>query len=107
MTERVNLSQALLADLDLYILDEPTNGLDPYWVIQVKQILQELIDNGKTVVLSSHIMRDIVEICDEIVILFEGVVRTAGTLEAIYSDTGCSSLEEVFQIGRASCRERR
>jgi len=96
MTQRVNLAQALLADVDLYILDEPTNGLDPYWVIQFKQILQELIDNGKTVVLSSHIMRDIVEICDEIVILFEGVVRTAGTLEAIYSETGCSSLEEVF-----------
>ncbi|GAB3802772.1 ABC transporter ATP-binding protein [Virgibacillus kimchii] len=96
MTQRVNLAQALLADVDLYILDEPTNGLDPFWVIQFKQILQELIDNGKTVVLSSHIMRDVVEICDEIVILFEGNVKTSGTLEDIYSETGCSSLEEVF-----------
>src|SRR5690625_1203557 len=96
MTQRVNLAQALLADVDLYILDEPTNGLDPFWVIQFKQILQELIDKGKTVVLSSHIMRDVVEICDEIVILFEGNVKTAGTLEDIYTETGCSSLEEVF-----------
>lgn len=96
MAQRVNLAQALLADVDLYILDEPTNGLDPYWVIQFKQILQELIDHGKTVVLSSHIMRDVVEICDEIVILFEGTVKTSGSLEAIYSETGCTSLEEVF-----------
>ena len=96
MTQRVNLAQALLADVDLYILDEPTNGLDPFWVIQFKQILQELINKGKTVVLSSHIMRDVVEICDEIVILFEGKVKSAGTLEEIYSETGCTSLEEVF-----------
>src|SRR5690625_756605 len=96
MTQRVNLAQALLADVDLYILDEPTNGLDPFWVIQFKQILQELIDQGKTVVLSSHIMRDVVEICDEIVILFEGIVKTSGTLDEIYMETGCSSLEEVF-----------
>jgi ABC-2 type transport system ATP-binding protein len=96
MTQRVNLAQALLADVDLYILDEPTNGLDPFWVIQFKQILQDLIDEEKTVVLSSHIMRDVVEICDEIVILFEGKIKTSGTLDDIYSETGCSSLEEVF-----------
>ncbi|PAV31078.1 lantibiotic ABC transporter ATP-binding protein [Virgibacillus profundi] len=96
MTQRVNLAQALLADVDLYILDEPTNGLDPFWVIQFKWILQELIDAGKTVILSSHIMRDVEEISDEIVILFEGKIKTAGTLEEIYSQTGYTSLEEIF-----------
>ncbi|MHA6251773.1 ABC transporter ATP-binding protein [Oceanobacillus sp. CAU 1775] len=96
MTQRVNLAQTLLADVDIYILDEPTNGLDPYWVIQFKLILQDLIAKGKTVILSSHIMRDVVEICDEIVILFAGEIRTAGTLEEIYAETGCSTLEEVF-----------
>ncbi|MGO4889316.1 ABC transporter ATP-binding protein [Anaerobacillus sp. MEB173] len=96
MGQRVNLAQALLADVDLYILDEPTNGLDPFWVIQFKDILQELIREGKTVVLSSHIMRDVVEICDEIIILFQGKVKTSGTLEEIYAEQNCSSLEEVF-----------
>lgn len=96
MTQRVNLAQALLADVDLYILDEPTNGLDPFWVIQFKRILQDLIAAGKTVILSSHIMRDVVEVCDEIIILFEGKIEAAGTLAEIYSETGCSSLEEVF-----------
>lgn len=96
MTQRVNLAQALLADVELYILDEPTNGLDPFWVIQFKRILQNLIAAGKTVILSSHIMRDVVEVCDEIVILFEGKIKASGTLAEIYSNTGCSSLEEVF-----------
>src|SRR5699024_7328460 len=72
MTQRVNLAQTLLSDADLYILDEPTNGLDPFWVIQFKRIIEDLLSKGKTVILSSHIMRDVVEICDEIVILFEG-----------------------------------
>jgi len=96
MTQRVNLAQTLLSDADLYILDEPTNGLDPFWVIQFKRIIEDLLSKGKTVILSSHIMRDVVEICDEIVILFEGSVQTSGTLDEIYRETGCSSLEEVF-----------
>lgn len=96
MVQRLNLAQTLLADVELYILDEPTTGLDPFWVIQFKKILQNLIKEGKTVILSSHIMRDVVDVSDEVVILFEGKIKTAGTLEEIYTEQECSSLEEVF-----------
>lgn len=96
MAQRLNLAQALLADVDLYIFDEPTNGLDPFWVIQFKQIIQQLKDEGKTILLTSHIMRDVVEMAEEIVILFEGKIVTSGTLEAIYEQHQCSTLEEVF-----------
>ncbi|WNS73576.1 ABC transporter ATP-binding protein [Bacillus sp. DTU_2020_1000418_1_SI_GHA_SEK_038] len=96
MNQRLNLAQCLLADTDIYILDEPTNGLDPYWVIQFKRILQKLKNEHKTVIVSSHIMRDAIEIADKVMILFNGKVRSFGTLEEIYHEHNSESLEEVF-----------
>jgi len=96
MSQRLNLAQCLLADTDIYILDEPTNGLDPYWVIQLKQIILKLKDENKTVIVSSHIMRDVIEIADKVLILFNGKLKSFGTLNQIYSDHACGSLEEVF-----------
>lgn len=96
MSQRINLAQALLADVDVYIFDEPTNGLDPYWVIAFKKIVQELKSLGKTVILTSHIMRDVIEISDRIIILYEGTVKENGTLEEIYERRRCINLEEVF-----------
>ncbi|MCH1625402.1 ABC transporter ATP-binding protein [Ferdinandcohnia quinoae] len=96
MSQRVNLAQCLLADVDVYILDEPTNGLDPYWVITFKQIIKELKEKGKTVILSSHIMRDIAEIADDIILLFRGKVCGEGHLEELYEKFSCTSLEEIF-----------
>lgn len=96
MIQRVNLAQCLLADVDLYILDEPTNGLDPYWVIKLKEIITELKNNGKTIILSSHIMRDIIDVSDRIFILFNGKICGNGSLEEIYRANHCTSLEEVF-----------
>jgi ABC-2 type transport system ATP-binding protein len=96
MSQRLNLAQCLLADTDIYILDEPTNGLDPYWVIQFKEVIQSLKKQQKTVIVSSHIMRDAIEIADKVLILFNGKVKSFGTLNNIYYDHKCSSLEEVF-----------
>ena len=90
------MAQALLAEADVYIFDEPTNGLDPYWVIEFKKIIHELKQAGKTVILSSHIMRDVVEISDRVVILFEGEVKENGSLEEIYERQECDNLEDVF-----------
>ncbi|QOR65920.1 ABC transporter ATP-binding protein [Cytobacillus suaedae] len=96
MTQRVNLAQCLLADVELYILDEPTNGLDPYWVIKLKDIIKELKNDGKTIILSSHIMRDIIDVSDRIFILFNGKICGNGSLEEIYKANECTSLEDVF-----------
>lgn len=96
MSQRINLAQALLADVDVYIFDEPTNGLDPYWVIEFKKIIHELKAAGKTIILSSHIMRDVVEISDRVIILFEGQVKENGSLKEIYERQQCNNLEDVF-----------
>lgn len=96
MSQRINLAQALLADVDVYIFDEPTNGLDPYWVIEFKKIIHDLKAEGKTILLTSHIMRDVVEISDRVIILFEGQVMEDGSLDEIYSRQQCDNLEDVF-----------
>ncbi|WP_458414759.1 ABC transporter ATP-binding protein [Schinkia sp. CFF1] len=96
MSQRVNLAQALLADVDVYIFDEPTNGLDPYWVIEFKKIVKELTNAGKTIILSSHIMRDVAEISNRVFILFEGQVKESGSLQEIYAKYHTNTLEDVF-----------
>lgn len=96
MSQRLNLAQCLLADTNIYILDEPTNGLDPYWVIQLKQIILKLKERNKTVIVSSHIMKDVIEMADKVLILFNGSVKSYGSLAQIYSEHSCRSLEDVF-----------
>ncbi|RBP96497.1 ABC-2 type transport system ATP-binding protein [Cytobacillus firmus] len=96
MSQRLNLAQCMLADTDIYILDEPTDGLDPYWVIQLKKIIKELKEENKTIIVSSHIMRDAIEIADKLIILFNGKIKFFGTLNQVYKEYRCISLEEVF-----------
>ena len=72
MTRRIGLAQALLNDPDLVILDEPTAGLDPQGTRQVKDLILALAARGKTVLLSSHLLADVEDVCDQIAILFNG-----------------------------------
>ncbi|MBU8878317.1 ABC transporter ATP-binding protein [Bacillus sp. FJAT-29790] len=96
MSQRLNLAQCLLIDTDIYIFDEPTNGLDPYWVIKFKQIIQQLRHRKKTIIVSSHIMRDAIEIADKVLILFNGKLKSFDTLNNIYKEHHCRTLEDVF-----------
>ena len=83
MTRRIGLAQALLNDPDLVILDEPTAGLDPQGTRQVKDLILALAARGKTVLLSSHLLADVEDVCDQIAILFNGRILAQGTLDAL------------------------
>lgn len=96
MIQRLNLAQALLADVELYIFDEPTNGLDPFWVMEFKNMVRLLKSKGKTVLLTSHIMRDVVDIADRVVLLFDGRIKADDTLTGLYQTYQSNNLEEVF-----------
>ncbi len=96
MAQRLNLAQSLLPEVDLFIFDEPTNGLDPFWVIEFKSIIEELKKEGKSILLSSHIMRDVVDIADRVAFIFEGEMKACGALEEIYRQCRCETLDEVF-----------
>jgi len=83
MARRIGLAQALINDPDLVILDEPTSGLDPLGTRQVKDIVRALADRGKTVLLSSHLLADVEDVCDRVTILYGGKVRAAGPIREL------------------------
>jgi ABC-2 type transport system ATP-binding protein len=85
MARRVGLAQALINDPELIILDEPTSGLDPLGTRQVKDLILELGKRGKTVILSSHLLADVEDVCDDILILYNGNVCAEGSMKSLLS----------------------
>jgi ABC-2 type transport system ATP-binding protein len=83
MQRRIGLAQALINDPDFLILDEPTTGLDPIGTKQVKDLIIELGRRGKTILLSSHLLSDVEDCVDRMVILYGGKIRAAGTCDAL------------------------
>ena len=83
MARRIGLAQALINDPDLVILDEPTSGLDPVGCRQVKDLIQALAKRGKTILLSSHLLADVEDVCDRVAILYNGRVQALGTINEL------------------------
>ena len=83
MQRRIGLAQALINDPDLVILDEPTAGLDPIGCREVKDLIIALARRGKTVILSSHLLSDVEDVCDRVVIYYGGKIQAQGTLKEL------------------------
>lgn len=83
MARRIGLAQALVNDPDLVILDEPTSGLDPIGCKEVKDLIRLLAARGKTVILCSHLLGDVQDVSDEVLIMYGGEIRKRGKLEEI------------------------
>src|SRR5437763_3252300 len=83
MQRRIGLAQALINDPDLVILDEPTSGLDPIGCREVKDLILALARRGKTVILSSHLLSDVEDVCDRVVIYYGGKIHAMGTLKVL------------------------
>ena len=117
MQRRIGLAQALINDPDLVILDEPTSGLDPVGCREVKDLILALAQRGKTVILSSHLLSDVEDVCDRVVILYGGRVQAQGTLKELLTrpDTvrismpplARESMEKVLEVIRRDVAEDR
>jgi ABC-2 type transport system ATP-binding protein len=83
MKQRVAIARTLLHDPAVLILDEPANGLDPQARIEMRQVLLDLADRGKTLLVTSHILPELARICHRVAIITRGRLRAFGTLEAI------------------------
>ena len=86
MARRIGLAQALINDPDIVVLDEPTSGLDPLGTRQVKDLITHLAERGKTVLLSSHLLADVEDVCDRIAILFDGRLRATGAIAELLEE---------------------
>jgi ABC-2 type transport system ATP-binding protein len=83
MARRIGLAQALINDPDLLILDEPTTGLDPIGTRQIKDLILQLAKRGKTVLLCSHLLADVEDVCDRIAVLYGGQIQAEGKVREL------------------------
>ncbi|HEY4952812.1 MAG TPA: ABC transporter ATP-binding protein [Verrucomicrobiae bacterium] len=94
MQQRVGLAQALINNPDLLILDEPTSGLDPLGRMKVREIIQRLKNEGKTVFFSSHELGEVETVCDRVAIIHQGELKTVGRVNDIMESY--PTLEKAF-----------
>jgi ABC-2 type transport system ATP-binding protein len=92
MTRRIGLAQALINDPDLIFLDEPTSGLDPLGTREMKDLILRLRDEGKTILMSSHLLDDVQDVCDRIAILHQGELKELGRVDDLLT------VQDVTQI---------
>jgi len=92
MRQRLGLAAALLGDPGVLVLDEPANGLDPAGMAWLRGLLRELAGQGRTVLISSHVLSEVAQTVDQVVIINAGRLRYAGTLDGLGGD----SLETAF-----------
>ena len=91
--QRVGLAIALIANPKILILDEPTSGLDPVQIAEMRNLIKELKDAGRAVILSSHVMQEVSEICTDVVIMSKGRIVASGKIEEF---TATKTLEASF-----------
>jgi len=95
MQQRVGLAQALINNPDLLILDEPTSGLDPLGRMKVREIIQRLKNEGKTVLFSSHELGEVETVCDRVAIIKDGELKVEGRVAALVEQHQ-ANLEKIF-----------
>ena len=93
MARRIGLAQALINNPDLILLDEPTTGLDPIGTREMKDLIVSLKDQGKTVLLCSHLLADVQDVCDRVTILFRGKMQALGDVKDLLQVRGVTQVE--------------
>ena len=88
MKQRLGIAAALLSDPELLILDEPTNGLDPAGIVEIRELLRQLGRNGRTVIVSSHQLSELQAVCDHLVVIRFGELVFSGPMAEVMKRTG-------------------
>ena len=85
MKQRLAIASTLLGDPDILVFDEPTNGLDPAGIAEIRQMMIDLNRQGKTVIMASHILDEVEKVCTHVAILQKGDLKTVGTVKEVLS----------------------
>ena len=93
MKQRLAIASALLNDPEILILDEPTNGLDPQGIHQIRDIIKEIASQGTTILLASHLLDEVEKVCTHVLILRKGEVLYSGSVDAMNSNEGFFELQ--------------
>jgi len=103
MKQRLALAACLVGDPDVLILDEPANGLDPEGMVEMRQIIQKIAAQGKTIILASHILDEVEKICSHVAIIKKGRLLAVGAIGSILNkqptvEAGAGDIEKLFQL---------
>ncbi|MDA9356739.1 ATP-binding cassette domain-containing protein [Flavobacteriaceae bacterium] len=93
MKQRLAIASALLNDPEILILDEPTNGLDPQGIHQIREIIKTIAKNGTTILLASHLLDEVEKVCSHVVVLSKGVNLFSGRVDELISSNGFFELK--------------
>ena len=99
MKQRLAIASALLGDPEILVFDEPTNGLDPAGIAEIRELIKELYKAGKTIIMASHILDEVEKVCTHVAIIQKGVLKTVGSVAELMNtgavDTGVNVLIEI------------
>ena len=102
MKQRLAIASALLNDPEILILDEPTNGLDPQGIHQIREIIKKIASGGTTILLASHLLDEVEKVCSHVVIIRKGVKLYAGPVDELNASHGffelrCEKHQDLLQ----------
>jgi ABC-2 type transport system ATP-binding protein len=103
MKQRLAIAAALLGDPEILVLDEPTNGLDPVGIAEIRELIRNLAATGKTILLASHLLDEVEKVCDHVAILKFGTLITSGSVNEILPqgdvvELGCDNPDQLTRI---------
>ena len=98
MKQRINIASALLPEPEILLLDEPTTGLDPRGMAEVREIVKSLKKRNRLIFMSSHLLNEVSDMCDEVAIIDHGKLLVYDTLESVTSSFSSSSKTTVIEI---------
>jgi ABC-2 type transport system ATP-binding protein len=97
MKQRLAIASALLGNPDILVFDEPTNGLDPAGIAEIRELMKELNKQGKTIIMASHILDEVEKVCSHVAIIQKGVLKTIGTVSEVLSTSDDTTL--LIELG--------
>ena len=98
MKQRLAIASALLGDPEILVFDEPTNGLDPAGIAEIRDLIRELNRQGKTIIMASHILDEVEKVCTHVAIIQKGVLKTIGSVAEVMNTSGPATITGTIEI---------
>jgi ABC-type multidrug transport system ATPase subunit len=95
MKQRLAIASTLLGDPDILVFDEPTNGLDPAGIAEIRELIKQLNRQGKTIIMASHILDEVEKVCTHVAIIQKGVLKTVGSVQEVMNATPSDKVVRV------------
>lgn len=101
MKQRLAIASALLGDPEILVFDEPTNGLDPAGIAEIRELIKELNQKGKTIIMASHILDEVEKVCTHVAIIQKGVLKTVGSVKEVMTTSGTNEAAVLIEVNAA------